>query len=67
MAIPKGGTSVQAIESQLANPDSSIFVTPAGFTDAEKIRNNVEAFLKRSTTRVQHLIMLIHDEKNGPA
>ena len=67
MTIAKSETNVQAIESPLAKTDSSIFVTPAGFPDAEKIRKNVEAFLKRGTTRVQHLIMLIHDEKNGPA
>jgi len=67
MTQEKNAAAVIALQKDIEQLETPVLVIPQGFPGAEEIRKNVEKFLKKGSTRVAHLIMLIHedDSKSG--
>ena len=66
--MSSGGTAasseqhLNSLRSTISDMNENVVCIPEGFPGAEEIRANIAAFMTKNTTKVAHLIMIIHDE-----
>jgi hypothetical protein len=53
--------ATEALRRQIDSLQHNVVCIPEGFPGADTIRRNIEEFLRKGSTKVAHLIMLIHE------
>lgn len=61
LGTTKDEAVIGALGEQIKKSDYNVVCIPAGFPGAEEVRKNIGQFLKKNSSKVAHLIMLIHE------